>query len=417
MTKAMKSVVSLGLATLMIALSISFTGSVSAATKVAATKIKKIDYNKKKQTVKVTWKKVKKATGYQLQFSTDKRFKTKTVYAIKKASKVSKKIKYLSPYTTYYVRVRTYKTVKVNGKKKNVFSKFTAKKKFTAVAYYKPGQGLNGKTVDVSTLTSKITGYKYTLKYFDDFNGTQLDAANWKFSDANSNGSEVQAFVEENLVVENGNCIMYARKDDKVHVNKFGRSTYYTGTKIDSYDLRSFKYGRVEMYAKLPLGANGTWPAFWTLGYGSWPEAGEIDIMEMTTADYFYACTIHSCEPGFAEPWTHDNATSVGGASLGLNDKFNYAYHLIGMEWTPTEIHMYCDGNSIGSVKTTSSLTKTAFNSFEHYMIINFALGGMGGSVLGPDGWVDAMYIDWVKIWQSDEVPGSVCYQGTHHGG
>lgn len=45
----------------------------------------------------------------------------------------------------------------------------------------------------------------------------------------------------------------------------------------------SFKYGRVEVRAKLPKG-DWIWPAIWLLpkhnAYGEWPQSGEIDIME-----------------------------------------------------------------------------------------------------------------------------------------
>ena len=44
-----------------------------------------------------------------------------------------------------------------------------------------------------------------------------------------------------------------------------------------------FKYGRMEMRAKVPSG-QGSWPAFWMMPtneeYGEWPRSGEIDIFE-----------------------------------------------------------------------------------------------------------------------------------------
>lgn len=45
----------------------------------------------------------------------------------------------------------------------------------------------------------------------------------------------------------------------------------------------SFKYGRIDVSAKLPTG-RGIWPAIWMMPvksvYGGWPRSGEIDIME-----------------------------------------------------------------------------------------------------------------------------------------
>ena len=65
-----------------------------------------------------TWKKQSKQTsGYQLQYSTNKKFaKSVKTTTITKTSTVKKTVKKLSAKKTYYVRVRTYKNVKV-GKK------------------------------------------------------------------------------------------------------------------------------------------------------------------------------------------------------------------------------------------------------------------------------------------------------------
>ena len=73
--------------------------------------------SRKSDSVTLTWKKQKKeASGYQIQYATDRKFtknaKTVTSKGIKKSSK---KISGLSKKTTYYFRVRTYKAV--NGKK------------------------------------------------------------------------------------------------------------------------------------------------------------------------------------------------------------------------------------------------------------------------------------------------------------
>ena len=56
----------------------------------------------------------------------------------------------------------------------------------------------------------------------------------------------------------------------------------YTSARIYSKGKREFTYGKLEARISLPAG-QGTWPAFWTLGNrGSWPNCGEIDIMEHT---------------------------------------------------------------------------------------------------------------------------------------
>ena len=81
-----------------------------------ATSIKKVTSPKTKQ-LKVTYKKVAGVTGYQVTYSTSKKFTKKTTktVTVKGASKTSKTIKKLKKGKKYYVKVRAYKTV--SGKK------------------------------------------------------------------------------------------------------------------------------------------------------------------------------------------------------------------------------------------------------------------------------------------------------------
>jgi hypothetical protein len=80
--------------------------------------------------LKVNWKKDKQATGYQIQYSTDKKFKkgTKTVN-IKKNRTISKTISKLKAGKKYYVRVRSYKTAKVNGNAKKLYGAWSGIKR------------------------------------------------------------------------------------------------------------------------------------------------------------------------------------------------------------------------------------------------------------------------------------------------
>lgn len=80
--------------------------------KVALSSVK----NKSGKKMKVSWKKNSLVTGYQIRYSTDKKFKSgvKTATASKK-TKTSITVSKLTKKKTYYVQIRTYKTV--SGKK------------------------------------------------------------------------------------------------------------------------------------------------------------------------------------------------------------------------------------------------------------------------------------------------------------
>jgi hypothetical protein len=96
------------------------------------TSVRTVKSSKKKQ-LKVTWKKKSGVTGYEIQVSTSSKFKkskTKT-YKVKKQKTTSKTIKALKSGKKYYVRIRSYKTATVNGKKVTKYSTWSAKKSVT----------------------------------------------------------------------------------------------------------------------------------------------------------------------------------------------------------------------------------------------------------------------------------------------
>ncbi|MBR0412375.1 MAG: leucine-rich repeat protein [Eubacterium sp.] len=80
--------------------------------KLTVPKISITKLTKKKNAFNVEWKNVSVATGYQIQYSTAKNFKTQKTVTVKGAKSVSKTIKKLKSKKRYYVRVRAYKTYK-----------------------------------------------------------------------------------------------------------------------------------------------------------------------------------------------------------------------------------------------------------------------------------------------------------------
>lgn len=68
--------------------------------------------NKKAKNAKIVLKKIKNASGYQIKYSTNKKFKK---FKKKSFKKNKFKLKKLKPGKKYYVKARTY--VKTNGKK------------------------------------------------------------------------------------------------------------------------------------------------------------------------------------------------------------------------------------------------------------------------------------------------------------
>lgn len=85
-----------------------------------------ISLKKKTNTVMtIKWKKKSGVTGYQLSYGTSKKLKKAKSITVGKASASSKTIKKLKSGKTYYVKVRTYKKARINGKKTNLYSKWS----------------------------------------------------------------------------------------------------------------------------------------------------------------------------------------------------------------------------------------------------------------------------------------------------
>ena len=104
-----------------IAYNLSSLKTVTPKIKLSKPVIKKLKSTKKK-TLAVKWNKIKNASGYEIQYSTNKKFKKKYT-KIKKVSpkKLSLTVKKLKSRKKYYVRVRAYN--KTN--KKTVYSKWS----------------------------------------------------------------------------------------------------------------------------------------------------------------------------------------------------------------------------------------------------------------------------------------------------
>ncbi len=105
------------------------TGGSDSPVSVKVSKVKKLKVKKEKNTLKISWKKVKNIKGYQLQYSTNKKFK-KAKNINLKSKKTSYKLKRIKKKTTYYIRIRAYQNYKdANGKTKKAYGKWTVVKK------------------------------------------------------------------------------------------------------------------------------------------------------------------------------------------------------------------------------------------------------------------------------------------------
>lgn len=123
----------------------------------------------------------------------------------------------------------------------------------------------------------------------------------------------------------------------------------------------SFRYGRIEIIAKLPAG-DWLWPAMWLLPtkakYGDWPRSGEIDIVESRgNLNYFgendrhigaehVGSTLH-----FGPAWDRNGyQTATFSTNRPNGDGFHRNFHKFQMEWTDQHIKFCIDDVETGNV-------------------------------------------------------------------
>ncbi|MBF7074232.1 glycoside hydrolase family 16 protein [Glaciecola sp. MH2013] len=138
-------------------------------------------------------------------------------------------------------------------------------------------------TPDVQQVGEDFTGSDWRLVWNDEFDGTTINTSNWNY-EVNCDGGGNQEFQcytdsEENAFVSDGTLKIVS----KLTEGASGEDDDFTSARLTTQNKADFKYGRIVMRAKLPMG-QGSWPAFWMMPtdsvYGGWPKSGEIDIME-----------------------------------------------------------------------------------------------------------------------------------------
>ena len=239
----------------------------------------------------------------------------------------------------------------------------------------------------------------YTLVWQDEFDGTTLSSANWKYEiGTGSNGwgnSELQYYTDANTKVENGVLTIIAKK-------QIYNSSQYTSSRISSYGLQSFKYGRIDIRAALPFG-QGIWPALWMLGDDftniGWPQCGEIDIMEMVggessekKGDNIAHGTVH---------WAaaNDSHAELSGYKKISNGILYDEYHVFSIIWDKDGITWYIDDQSFHSI----DIRDGQFEEFRQsqFFIFNVAVGGKWpGNPNSTTTFPQQLHVDYVRVFQ-----------------
>ncbi len=259
-------------------------------------------------------------------------------------------------------------------------------------------------------LTGNTPGAEYTLIWADEFDTDgAICSENWFqqtqliAGDSWANG-ELQHYTDrlDNSFVSDGNLNIVAKKES---FTDQGVTKDYTSARLNS--KYAFTYARVDVRAKLPIGA-GTWPAIWTLGTDinepgaywndidpgnlAWPAPGEIDIMEHWGDD-----------PGVIHGSVHTPSSSgatINTGTITIAD-VSTAFHVYSMIWDADKIQFLVDDEVFYVYNPEVKNADTWPFDSPQYLLLNVAMGGLGKTV-DPAFTESSMVIDYVRVYQID---------------
>jgi beta-glucanase (GH16 family) len=239
----------------------------------------------------------------------------------------------------------------------------------------------------------------YVLAWSDEFNTNTLNTASW----TNQNGdgcpnlcgwgnNELEYYTDhpDNIFFQDGKLIIEAKKE-------MFNGKLYTSSKILTAGKKTFRYGRIDIRAKLPKG-KGIWPALWLLPqnnvYGGWPKSGEIDLMELVghEPNKVYGTAHYGPGPG---------SISISRSYTLPVGNFNDEFHVFSIEWKLDQLKWYVDGNLYSTVNKADIGSNTWPFNEDFFLIFNLAVGGnWPGNPDASTYFPQWMIVDYIRVFQ-----------------
>ena len=249
---------------------------------------------------------------------------------------------------------------------------------------------------------------KYKLVWSDEFNTNGvLDSTKWQFENGFTRNEEAQWYQKENAICEGGYLVITGKKDRRPNPNYVAGSNNwktkrefinFTSSSLLMKKEHAFKYGKVEVRAKIDA-QTGLWPAIWTLGVsGEWPSNGEVDIMEYYDNKILANYAIGG-KNRYQAIWDGASKTieSLGG------QKWADQFHIWTLDWDEDEMTIKVDGMFLNSIDLHKSFNKSDGNNpfrQPHFLLLNLAMGGNRGGSLQSTKLPSKYLVDYVRVYQ-----------------
>ena len=256
------------------------------------------------------------------------------------------------------------------------------------------------------------SGYKLT--WHDEFNsGAKPDATYWSYENGFVRNEELQWYQEDNAVIQNGNLVITGKEEKVTNPNFEAESTNwkknrkhsaYTSSSINTRGKFQFKYGILEVRAKIDT-ASGMWPAIWTLGIEKgWPSNGEIDIMEFYQIDGKPHILANAAWGANWRNVSWDSAKIPFAEFIEKDSQWPEKFHIWKMDWTSESIKLYLDGELLNEIQLNKAQNPDGFNGFQqpHYLLLNLAIGSNGGDPSSTK-FPKEYLVDYVRVFQKNK--------------
>lgn len=312
-----------------------------------------------------------------------------------------------------------------------------------AIAFVILLAGCGGQSEATPEGTFEAPVVEFRQVFADEFDGTTLDTSKWTVVEGDGcpelcgfGNNELQVYSADN-VEQSGGILRITARENMMATSvstssgagaskslgggvRTAETARYTSGRVDTKDKFEFRYGRVEISARLPSG-QGMWPALWLLHadpdvYGPWPASGEIDIMESfnpgVMGNTATQSTTHYGLPG--PPFTGTSSQNDNMVPLDAG------FHEYALEWERDQMRFFVDG--VHFQTQTSDEWYAYFPADEDgfydplgaykegprdapfdqlfYLIMNLAVGG--DAVGPPEGTVfpQTLEIDYVRVFE-----------------
>lgn len=187
--------------------------------------------------------------------------------------------------------------------------------------------------------TDILTGVPagYELVWSDDFEGNAVDRSKWCFKPHMHDQPDLKLYDDERAVKVEGGCInLFSNREGDI---------YSTNVSLSTAETMVFKYGYLEMCAKLPM-HKPAFPSFWmqsSVHKATAPEVmGEIDILEyFSSPDPYIQTGIHKWYRN--EPKDHFLCPHVARAHFESH-LISESWHRFALWWTPETLKFLVDG-------------------------------------------------------------------------